>query len=68
MVRKAFVCGTPKQVAATLAEHVEAGVTWVEVADMMPFVLEPQEAVAAVAHSIEVCHTLKQLEAAGAGV
>jgi len=58
MVRKAFICGTPQEVGEQLRAHVEAGVTWVEVADMMPFVLEPEEAAAAVAHSIEVCRML----------
>jgi phthiodiolone/phenolphthiodiolone dimycocerosates ketoreductase len=59
VVRKAFVCGTPEQVASQLQEHVDAGVTWVEVADMMPFVLEPEQAAAAVEHSVRVCQILK---------
>jgi hypothetical protein len=42
-----------------LSAHVEAGVTWVEVADMMPFVLQPDQAVAAVAHSVQVCQMIK---------
>lgn len=62
MVRKAFLCGTPQQIAQTLGEHVQAGITWVEVADMLPFVLDPQEAVGAVNNSIEVCRSLKRLD------
>jgi phthiodiolone/phenolphthiodiolone dimycocerosates ketoreductase len=59
LVRRALICGTPEQVAEQLQAHVEAGVNWVEVADMMPFVLEPEQAAAAVARSIRVCQILK---------
>lgn len=67
LVRKAFICGTPEQVAEQLRAHVEAGVTWVEVADMMPFVLEPEQAAAAVHRSIEVCKLVKGELAAASG-
>ena len=66
-VHKSFLCGTPEQVAEQLREHVEAGVTWVEVADMMPFVLEPEQAASAVHRSIRVCQIVKgELAASGA--
>ena len=41
------------------ARHVQAGITWVEVADMLPFVLEPEQAAAAVGRSIRVCQLIK---------
>ena len=46
--------GTPESVAAQLQEYVEVGVRWVGVHDVLPFVLEPGDAAAALPRSLEV--------------
>ena len=39
---------------------VDAGVTWTGVLDVMPSLLEPEEAATAISRSIEVCAALKR--------
>ena len=51
--------GSPKEVATTLQDYIEAGATWVSMVDMMPLVLPQEEALTALGRSIEVCRLLK---------
>jgi phthiodiolone/phenolphthiodiolone dimycocerosates ketoreductase len=57
---KSYLYGSPQQVANTIKRFVEAGVTWVGVLDVMPIMLQPEEAGTAVRRAIEVCRLLKQ--------
>jgi phthiodiolone/phenolphthiodiolone dimycocerosates ketoreductase len=62
----AFSHGTPSEVAAEVASYVEAGCNYVAICDLMPLVLEPEDAQRAIARSIEACGVVKQGVAAGA--
>ena len=59
-VEKSVAYGTPKQVAEQIQAYVDAGVTWVGVNDILPSVLEPEDAMNAFQRTIEVCRLLKQ--------
>lgn len=59
IMEKSFLIGTPEQVAATLQGYVEAGVTWTMVADVMPFVLDVDQAADATRRAVELCARLK---------
>jgi phthiodiolone/phenolphthiodiolone dimycocerosates ketoreductase len=59
-VEKSYLYGTPAQVAAQIQPFVDAGVTWVGILDVMPALLQPEEAMGAIHRSIEVCRLLKQ--------
>ena len=54
-----WVCGTPAEVAATVKEYVEAGAAWVCPMDYLPIVLDPAEAPAAFARSLETARLIK---------
>jgi phthiodiolone/phenolphthiodiolone dimycocerosates ketoreductase len=56
---RSWFYGTPKQVAGKLQAYIDAGVTWVLPLDMLPMVLEPQDASTSITRSIEVCRILK---------
>jgi phthiodiolone/phenolphthiodiolone dimycocerosates ketoreductase len=56
----AFSYGSPAEVAADVGAYVEAGATFVAVCDLLPLVLEPDDAMQALARSLEVCQLLKQ--------
>jgi phthiodiolone/phenolphthiodiolone dimycocerosates ketoreductase len=60
MVDASFSHGTPEQVAANVQGYVDAGCTYVSICDLMPLVLEPEDAQGAIARSIEVCGRIKQ--------
>lgn len=55
----AFSHGTPAQVAAEVAAYVEAGCTHVAICDLLPLVLDPEDAFGATARSVEVCRLVK---------
>jgi phthiodiolone/phenolphthiodiolone dimycocerosates ketoreductase len=57
---KTWLYGTPDQVAEQLKPFVEAGVTLVCLLDTLPFVLEVEDAMGAIARPIEVSGLLKQ--------
>jgi phthiodiolone/phenolphthiodiolone dimycocerosates ketoreductase len=59
IVDRSYVKGTPEQVAAEVATYVDAGATWVSVCDLMPLVLEPEDAQLALGRNIEICRRLK---------
>jgi len=59
MIEKSLFIGTPAQVAQTMREYVEAGVTWLMVADIMPFVVAPDELEACARRALEVCAGVK---------
>jgi phthiodiolone/phenolphthiodiolone dimycocerosates ketoreductase len=54
-----WVCGTPAEVAATVQGYIEAGADWVCPMDYLPIVLDPSEAPAAFARSLETIGLLK---------
>jgi len=56
---KTWIHGTPDRVARQLQEYVDVGVNWVGVLDVLPFVLEPDDARAALPRSLEICRHLK---------
>jgi phthiodiolone/phenolphthiodiolone dimycocerosates ketoreductase len=59
MSEKSWIFGTPEQVAAQLQPYVEAGACFINLADTLPFVLEPDDAQQSVARTIEVARILK---------
>jgi hypothetical protein len=61
---KTWLYGTPDQVAEQLTLFVEAGVTLVCLLDMLPFVLELEDAMGAIARPIEASGLLKKKVAA----
>jgi phthiodiolone/phenolphthiodiolone dimycocerosates ketoreductase len=63
MARDAFVCGSAGEVAARAHEYVEAGATFVGIADMLPLALGPSYAQAGLAYATAISAALK-----GAGV
>jgi phthiodiolone/phenolphthiodiolone dimycocerosates ketoreductase len=54
-----WVCGTPAAVAATVKQYIDAGADWVCPMDYLPIVLEPAEAAAAFARSLETIRLIK---------
>jgi phthiodiolone/phenolphthiodiolone dimycocerosates ketoreductase len=60
MCEKTWIHGTPKYAADVLQQYVDAGATWVSVIDLLPPVLEPEDAQGALSRSIEVCRHLKE--------
>jgi phthiodiolone/phenolphthiodiolone dimycocerosates ketoreductase len=59
MAEKAFVHGTPKEVAAQLQGFIDAGVQWVLPVDYMPIVTTLDDAPYCLGRSIELCGHLK---------
>ena len=59
-VEKSYLYGSPKKVADKIREFVDVGVTWVGIIDVMPAMIEPEQAAAAGQRSVEVCRLLKQ--------
>ena len=59
IVDRSYVQGTPEEVAAEVQTYVDAGATWVSVCDLMPLVLEPEDAQQALGRNIEICRRLK---------
>jgi phthiodiolone/phenolphthiodiolone dimycocerosates ketoreductase len=62
---RTWLYGTPEQVAEQLQPFVEAGVTSVCLLDILPFVLEVEDAMGAIARSIQASGRLKQRVASG---
>ncbi|MDB5976853.1 MAG: luciferase family protein [Nevskia sp.] len=58
-VRQGWLIGTPKEVAAMIQRYIDAGADWVCPMDYLPLVLDPSEAEAAFARSIELCRLIK---------
>ena len=59
MSEKTWLYGTPDEVASDLQAYVDAGATWVSVIDILPTVLEPDDAQNALGRTLEVCSLLK---------
>jgi len=59
LVDASFSHGSPAEVAADIQGYVDAGCTYVSVCDVLPLVLEPEDAQGAIARSIDVCARLK---------
>lgn len=59
MTEKSFVYGTPESVAHQVSRYVDAGATWVSVCDILPLVLDPEDAQQGFERSREVCARLK---------
>jgi len=68
MSDRAWIRGTPARVADKLQAFVDAGATWISCIDMMPSLLEPEEAMTAVTRSFEVAGRLKAHDQAPAAV
>jgi phthiodiolone/phenolphthiodiolone dimycocerosates ketoreductase len=62
---KTWLYGTADEVAEQLKPFVEAGVTLVSLLDMLPFVLEVEDAMGAIARPIEASGLLKKKVGAG---
>jgi phthiodiolone/phenolphthiodiolone dimycocerosates ketoreductase len=58
-VTKCWLSGTPTEVARMIQPYIDAGADWVCPMDFMPLVLEPDEAPAAFARSVELCAAIK---------
>jgi phthiodiolone/phenolphthiodiolone dimycocerosates ketoreductase len=58
-IEKCFFIGTPEKVAAQLQAYVDAGVTWAMMADVLPFVVDIDQAMDAGRRAVEVCAILK---------
>ena len=56
---------SPAEVAAEFQAYVDAGVDWLQVYDILPIYLQPEEAATAHLRSIEVCRILKANAGAG---
>jgi len=59
MVEKSWFIGTPAQVAEQLQRFVDVGTTWMHIGDLMPMVLEPEDAAESSRRVIEVSAALK---------
>lgn len=59
MIEKSLFIGTPAQVAETMRAYVDAGVTWLMVADVMAFVVGPDELEACGRRAVELCAGVK---------
>ena len=59
LVERSFSSGSPEEVAADIQGYIDAGCTYVSVCDLMPLVLEPEDAQAAIGRSIDVCARIK---------
>jgi phthiodiolone/phenolphthiodiolone dimycocerosates ketoreductase len=66
MSEKTWLYGTPEKVAANLQAYVDAGATWVSVIDILPTVLDPEDAPRALPRTLEVCRVLKENAVASA--
>lgn len=58
-VEKSYLWGSPRKVAAEMKAFADVGVTWIGVLDVMPALLQPEEAATAMNRGIEVCRLLK---------
>ena len=58
-VEKSYLWGSPEDVAKQMQAFADAGVNWIGVLDVMPALLQPEEAATAITRSIEVCRVLK---------
>ena len=63
MSRASYFCGDPKEVAAQAQGFVDAGATFVGIADMVPLALGPEHAEATMARGAEISNILKGVEA-----
>jgi len=59
MAERSFFRGTPAEVASQIAPFLEAGVDFVCITDMLPFVLSVEEAQAALGRAIELSAQIK---------
>jgi phthiodiolone/phenolphthiodiolone dimycocerosates ketoreductase len=59
MARHAYFCGNPADVAARAREFVEAGATFVGIADMLPLALGPEHAEASIGRAVQISGALK---------
>lgn len=63
MAERSYFAGSPAEVAKQIAPFVEAGVDFVTITDMLPFVLSAEEAATALGRSVALSSELKQLTA-----
>ncbi len=56
---RSWLTGSPQEVAATIQPYLEAGVNYVQLVDVMPMALEPEEAPQSLGRTIELAQRLK---------
>ncbi|MEZ0365802.1 LLM class flavin-dependent oxidoreductase [Mycobacterium sp. pUA109] len=59
-VRKAWITGTPGEVAEQIVPYLEAGIDWVMPIDYLPIVGDPADAPSSVSWMVELCSALKK--------
>jgi len=57
--RLSWIHGSPKEVGALLIDYVEAGVTWIAVADVLPMVVPPEDPATSLQRTLDVCAALR---------
>jgi alkanesulfonate monooxygenase SsuD/methylene tetrahydromethanopterin reductase-like flavin-dependent oxidoreductase (luciferase family) len=62
-----WIYGTPEQVADKLRPYVDAGATWLHLADTLPFVIDVGDGQHSVARTIEVARLLKAADPSSPG-
>lgn len=60
MSRKAWMLGTPQECADQVQEYIDAGVSWINLVDLLPLALDPEQAPEALRRQIEFCRILKE--------
>jgi phthiodiolone/phenolphthiodiolone dimycocerosates ketoreductase len=60
MAELSYIYGSPAEVAKKIQPFIDAGATCVDVGDLLPLVLDPQDAQHSLGRSIEVCKHIKQ--------
>lgn len=60
MAEKAFITGSPSEVAEQISSFVDAGATWIGPADLLPLILPPEDAAASLERMLEVVRLVKE--------
>jgi phthiodiolone/phenolphthiodiolone dimycocerosates ketoreductase len=60
MVRRSFFTGSPAEIAQQIQTFVGTGFDAVSICDLLPMILEPEDAATAMSRSIEICRLLKE--------
>lgn len=60
MSERTWIWGTPEQVATELASFVDAGATWIHIADTLPLITAPDDAAESPRRVIETARLIKQ--------
>jgi len=55
-----FIWGNAEQVAAQIQPYIDAGATCVDIAELLPLLLDPADAQAAIGRQLDVCARVKK--------